>query len=380
MSSVTLTLQRHGPVRGTYAGAGFKPQIWLFAVYDRNTRDCMLSCEKDSQLYMARMDLFRELKQAENAAFKAMDWSLVGTTTGTPSDHWHIFAHGRHYLSFNDTATTGTELYVLRVERDLSDVSSPVELCLISVYEQSGTPGTCLTGWNVPSAPVLLTNCLVSLNDHFMVVAATGVYVVVADQKNNELLVCQTDNGLTTGSQVGTYGFTDLQPDGSEYAIQAGGSGGRGGASGGVRNYDFVTQTSFDTTSTADSDLYYGVRDDTFSPPASPTWEISEEDDYGNDLFLMFPTRIKLTNGWSIVTYIRYDTTSGYDGGDVVRQLFDASDAESGDVEVLMTASATRGAARPHVTLVGNFLITTWDEVVPAGLRCYMWVDLLALT
>lgn len=380
MSSVSFTLKREGPVRGTHAGAAFKPQTWLFPVYDRYANSLMLSCEKGKQLYMGRLDLTAELAvTSANYKFISVDWEQVATTSAKLSDHWHIFAHGVHYISYNDVQSPGTELYALRIRPDLANVSSPTELCVISKLVQSSTPGVCVYGtWNVPSAAVLLDECIVSLNDHFIVVASSGVFVVVANQRTNMLLVVQTDTWLSTATLVGDYEFTATRSDGSPYPMQAGGSAWRGGK----KSYHVVTQTSF-STSDVDSDIYYGETDDVWTTPTSPTWEISEVNASGDEMFLMFPTRQKFKNGWSVVTYIRQDTSLGYSvgGGDVVRQLFDSSDAPSGGVEVLRSATSALGPSRPHVTLVGNYLITGWDENRGSkGFRCYMRIDEVTLT
>lgn len=380
MSSVTLTLVREGPVRGNYSGSLFRPQVWLFAVYDRSTTDVMLSCEYSNQLYMGRLDLTTELAQRTYSSFRAVTWQQVATTSSRLSDHWHIFDHGRHYLSYNDTTSPGTEIYVARVENDLADIGSPTEICAISTTEQV-SPGTCGTSYNVSSAAVLMSNCLISLNDHFLIAGDTGVVLVVANQRDNQLVICDIDADLLSGSEVGAYYFSGARPDGTAYPMEAGGSAWRGSTSGGVTSYYFITQGSFDTVSDTDSDIYYGVTENsTWSQPASPNWSISEVDSTGADAFLMFPTIYRFTNGWSVVHYVRIYTSLGYTGGDVVRQLIDASGTPYGTPTSLVNASATRSAARPHVTLVGDYLITTWDEEIPSGQRCFMRIDQVILT
>lgn len=67
-------------------------------------------------------------------------------------------------------------------------------------------------------------------------------------------------------------------------------------------------------------------------------------------------------------------------GGDVVRQLIDDTGNPYGTAETLVTATATRSAARPHVTLVGDYFITTWDEEVSTGFRCYMRIDQVTMS
>ncbi len=381
MSSVTLALARHGPVRGTLGGRSFRPATWLFAVADGNATDLMLSCEYGSQLYAGRLDIATELSGTTNSTFNAAEWAQVTTTSASIADHWHLFEHGHHYLSYHDTTSPGTEIYVLRLEPDLSDVSSPVEVCAVSTTPQS-SPGVCGPYPTVTSAAVTSSECMLSLNDHFMFASALGVYLVVCNQRStqNELVVLELDEDLLAGSDVGPYAFTGTRGDGTAYPMEAGGSA-LAAPAGGAGRFSLVTQSSFDTATGTDSDLYCGETDATWVQPASPTRTISEVDSLGNDRFLMFPTLARFENGWSVVTYVRYSTLgAGFQGGDVVRQLLDEMGVPSGPAEVLVTATATRVAARPHVALWGDYLLTTWDEQVSTGTRCYMRVDRVTLS
>lgn len=120
--------------------------------------------------------------------------------------------------------------------------------------------------------------------------------------------------------------------------------------------------------------IRYGIADSSWSLVSAPTLSISE---IGKNL--MMPTILKFTNGWMLITYLRMDTTSGYT--DVVRQLYDGYTPQ-GSPETLVSGTGTVEYARPHVTRVGNYLITCWDQNDSSGggYSCYMRIDEISET
>jgi len=91
----------------TIPGAG----LWLFAV-DDGSPQLALSAESDGKLLIGR------LKVTDPDA--TASWQTVASPTDTGglpiADHWHIFAHGYHWLVFSVAGDSAS--YLLKLDRD----------------------------------------------------------------------------------------------------------------------------------------------------------------------------------------------------------------------------------------------------------------------
>jgi hypothetical protein len=86
-------------------------KLWLFAVDDGNPQFA-LSAESDGRLLMSRLDMTNP-----NAT---VSWQTVAGPADTGgvsiADHWHIFAHGYHWLVFSVAGDSAS--YLLKLDRD----------------------------------------------------------------------------------------------------------------------------------------------------------------------------------------------------------------------------------------------------------------------
>ncbi len=89
------------------AGAG----VWLFAVDDGNPQ-LALSAELDGKLLVGRLDV--------TDPKATVSWQAVASPTDTGgmsiADHWHIFAHGYHWLVFSVAGDSAS--YLLKLDKD----------------------------------------------------------------------------------------------------------------------------------------------------------------------------------------------------------------------------------------------------------------------
>lgn len=89
--------------------------LWLFAVPD-DQNQIVLSTESNGSIKMAKFDI--------NNPTQKPDWKTVVSNSDINgkgvADHWHEFANGYHWIAFSiSEATTG---YALKVDRDLNKV------------------------------------------------------------------------------------------------------------------------------------------------------------------------------------------------------------------------------------------------------------------
>lgn len=184
MSSVTLTLAREGTVTGYLGTSLFTPEIWLHAVYDRLS-DVMLSCEAGNALYMGRLDLAGELRRwtrrgyVDTTDILLIDWQVILVTPDKILDHWHIFAHGRHFLTYVDK-DTGTEVYAITMDTALSRASAGGDVPIL---------GQTLSTSRVSGLVDLSSDH--AYNDHFTVVSASGFYIGVIDHSDGNITIVE---------------------------------------------------------------------------------------------------------------------------------------------------------------------------------------------
>ncbi|HJX12720.1 MAG TPA: hypothetical protein VJ377_04245, partial [Dehalococcoidales bacterium] len=86
-------------------------KVWLFAVDDGNP-NLALSAESDGKLLMGRLDA--------TDPKATVSWQTVASPTDTGgasiADHWHIFTHGYHWLVFSVAGDSAS--YLLKLDKD----------------------------------------------------------------------------------------------------------------------------------------------------------------------------------------------------------------------------------------------------------------------
>ena len=298
------------------AGAG----VWLFAV-DDGSPQLALSAESDGKLLMGRLTV------TDPSA--AVSWQTVASpydTGGLPiADHWHVFAHGYHWLVFSVAGDSAS--YLLKLDKDFERIA------VVPVGHTDGPT-----------------------NDMFLVAEPEGVAV---------------------GHFVPGYGHTvhrfDLQAKKTGQVRIGGRRYTHTNGSSAIPLEDgyllFATESLNPTVTSA----VRAIRFDSSWRPVSIK-PVFDED--GTNAVMA--TAVRLASGYTIV-HLRVRTgvsprqkipsaqpgpLPADDSGALVRLVL-APDGTMVSKETLVAS----GTNRVHTTLVGNLLITTWDEAGTVRLR-----------
>jgi hypothetical protein len=293
---------------------------WLFAV-DDGSPQLALSAESDGQLLMGRLDI--------TSPDIAVSWQTVADSTDTGgvsiADHWHIFAHSYHWLVFSVAGDSAS--YLLKLDKDF------LRLAMVPVGHTDGPT-----------------------NDMFLVAEPDGVAVGHFAPGYGHTIHRFDVQANKTG-QVRIGGGIYTHANGSS-AIQVEGG------------YLLFASETLNPSATSAVRL---IQFDAAWQVVSVT-TIFDED--GTNAAM--PTAVRLDSGYKIV-HLRVRTglspqpeetspQSGSplpdDSGALVRLVLD----QDGTI-VSMETLTSEGANRPHTTLVGNLLITTWDETGKVYLR-----------
>ena len=85
--------------------------LWLFAIDDGSSTDVAVSSEHNGRILVGRLDPRRPGRR--------VDWQEVASAADTAgmriADHWHLFAHGHHWLAFS--TDRGKVSYLLQLDR-----------------------------------------------------------------------------------------------------------------------------------------------------------------------------------------------------------------------------------------------------------------------
>ncbi len=363
---------------GTYTGS------WLHAVVD-DDGNLVLSTEHrikpldDQDLYLVKM-AEAEVIDPTMATWSSLSWTALGLiSTSLPdtptircsvSDHWHVFAGGTHWLSFNGTPSASIGL--VSVSMNLLTVSTPI------------TVATALDD-------------KISTNDHFLVAADGDLAVGARYGKTSALKIFPVDYSGSVGTVVEFAGPASR----SACSANAGGS-----AVGDPQTKTKMGYHGFwpflSKSHTFDYVDVLVPSEIGIAPPSEvnvlrtlpPAWRtplgaratIPTPADPNRSIG--FPTAVVLSNGWRVVTYRSVDVTMGDDNrGSMCPQTYDDDWNVWGHETVLFDAESTTnaglyGAQRPHMCLYGDYLITTWDVWDIANTRgygLYMRVDSITI-
>jgi hypothetical protein len=288
-------------------------QLWLFAIDDGNPQ-LAVSAESNGQLLMGRLDVTNPNS--------AVSWQTVASSSDTGgvsiADHWHIFAHGYHWLVFSVAGNNAS--YLLKLDKDF------LRLAIVPVGHTDGPT-----------------------NDMFLVAEPGGVAVghftpgyghtiYRFDVQANKIGEVRIGGGIFTHAN----GSSAIPVEGG-YLL-------------------FASETLNPSVTSAVRLIQY---DTTWNPVNIST--VFDED--GTNAVM--PTAVRLDSGYYIV-HLRVRTgvspESGSllpdDSGALVRLVL-APDGTIVSRETLVSD----GTNRAHTTLVGDLLVTTWDENDTTHLR-----------
>ena len=296
-------------------------EVWLFAVDDGNSQ-LAVSAESDGKLLLGRLDV------TDPSA--TVSWQTVAgpaDTGGLPiADHWHIFAHGYHWLVFSVAGDSAS--YLLKLDKEFQ------RLAIVPVGHADGPT-----------------------NDMFLVAEPDGVAVAhFAPGYGHTLHRFDTQANKTGQVRIGGDKFTHA--NGSSAIPVDGGY------------LVFASETLNPSATSA-------VRVIQFDASWRPVDVRPVMDEDGTNAAMA--TAVRLDSGYTIV-HLRVRTgvsprqkaTSAPqtgsplpdDSGALVRLVL-APDGTITSRETLVS----EGANRAHTALVGDLLVTTWDETGTVRLR-----------
>jgi len=296
-------------------------KVWFFAVDDGNSQ-LALSAESDGKLLMGRLDV-----TDPNAT---VSWQTVASSTDaggvTIADHWHIFAHGYHWLVFSVAGDSAS--YLLKLDKDFK------RLALVPVEHTDGPT-----------------------NDMFLVAEPDGVAVGHFAPGYGHT-VHRFDLQAKKTGQVRIGGPSYTHANGSSAITVDGG-------------YLLFASETLNPSTTSAVKL---IRLDASWQPVSVRAVLDED---GTNAAMA--TAVRLDSGYTVV-HLRIRTGVSPrqqapaapqpgapmpdDSGALVRLVL-APDGEIVSRETLVAS----GTNRAHTTLVGDLLVTTWDENGSARLR-----------
>lgn len=311
----------------TIAGAS----LWLFAVSDGGST-VALSAEMPGRVVMGRLD--------PRSPTTPVTWKTVVTTADTGglniADHWHVFAGDAHWIVFS-AANPGTGPGGLLVPPQHSWLVK-----LDRAFDRLGIFPVC-------------QGCGAVTNDMFMVAEPSGIAVA---------------HFLPgTGHRIFRFGF-DGAPRGT---IDVGG--GRFRHSNGSSGLTTANGYIVVANDTLQPNTYSAVRAITVDASWKPTDLVTLIAEPSTNIVM--PTAVLLPSGyWIVNARVRTSvTTEGQtaapigpgtvsDAGTIVRYVL-APDR----TVVSRTVIAPSGANRPHTIVVGDLLLTTWDDEGHVRLR-----------
>ena len=307
------------PVLATRSIPGAK--VWLFAV-DNGNPQLAVSAESDGKLLMGRWDVTNPSS--------TVSWQTVAGPTDTGgvsiADHWHIFAHGYHWLVFSVAGDSAS--YLLKLDKDFQ------RLALVPVGHTDGPT-----------------------NDMFLVAEPNGVAVAhFAPGYGHTIHRFDVQSNKTGQVRIGGGIFTHA--NGSSAIPVEGG-------------YLLFSSETLNPSATSAVKL---IQLDASWHPVNVRAVLDED---GTNAAMA--TAVRLDSGYTIV-HLRIRTGVSPrqkepttpqpgsllpdDSGALVRLVL-APDGTIVSKETLVPG----GTNRAHTTLVGDLLVTTWDETSTVRLR-----------
>ena len=299
-------------------------KVWLFAI-DDGSAQLALSAEADGKLLMGRVDV--------TDPDSSVSWQTVASPDDTSgvsiADHWHIFAHGYHWLVFSVAGDSAS--YLLKLDSNFQ------RLVLVPVGHTDGPT-----------------------NDMFLVAEPTGVAVAhFVPGYGHTIHRFDTQAEKTGQVKIGDGKFT--HSNGSSAIPVEGG-------------YLVFASEHLNPSATSSVKL---IRFDESWQPVNVSVVLDED-----GVNAAMATAVRLDSGYSIVhlraligVSIRQEAPSAPQPGTpgtplpdddgALQRLVLAPDGTIVSRETLVSDNINR----PHTALVGDLLITTWDEAGVLHLR-----------
>lgn len=326
---------------------------WLFAVdYGDGTKVAVSAALGDNQLGILTLD------PTVSHSTGPLSWTNLTDAFGLElaGDHWHVYAHHRHWISFATGSQFSQYLWLAEIEQIGDDDFSLIRLLDV------------VKGMTSDSGPT---------NDHWMVDMANGVAVAVfASTGAGSRWLHILNRGVSADSDTEISGNVDPALSHSN-----GGSAIREPFDGGVAPGEIHIFAPSTLSPQYASVIHHFVTDATLEPSATSVYAPDIEEGFDTDgdgvvdafANLTMPTAVRFDNGHYLVTYRRIyplRASGDYnDNGDIVREMFDASGAVVDRVdgsgapiphpEYLTTGETCNN---PHSMRFGNYLITCWTD------------------
>lgn len=280
--------------------------LWFFAIDDGET-ELAASGEYAGEIYLGRLDI--------TAPEDDIDWEAVITSDMIDeewiADHWHVYAHGYHWITFSLAGTHKSYLAQINTSLELLDL----QVIADEVDLGSGT--------------------IMPTNDMFLVEEDSGIAIGHFNPVYGGHRVYRYD---TSGSFV-------------EYIDIGGGSYSHANGSSAIQNDEgyvvFATQHIGDI----ESEVYFIQFDEDWNETSIATL-ISE-----TDANVAFSSAIETDDYYIVNARVVNDISGTNEDGHIVQYIFDE---ELNELSRTIVADDT-GYHRPHTTLFGDQVITTWD-------------------
>jgi len=314
--------------------------LWLFAVPDDNGQ-VILSTESNGSIKMAKFDI--------NNPTQKPTWKTIISNSDIGgkgvADHWHEFANGYHWLAFSiSEAITG---YALKVDRDLNKVKLAKIADKITLKEGE-------VPFVNPMNPYLPTNDMFLVPDDSGVTA--GFYL---PGTGHRLFRLDSDLNLLTNKDIG--GGNYAHGNGSSALKDAGG-------------FNLIAVDNMNQLQQGGLNLI----------KFNSSWEAQSK----TTLVDIDKTNIGMASGvytdqgTLIINARVYEgayskgemppppsagASLAQDGGKIKRFVFDSNYNLISTEEIYSQGDANR----PHTSIIGEKLLTTWD----AGGKTYLRID-----
>ncbi len=356
--------------------------LWSFAVdYGDATYACV-SWEQDGNLWIGLVDVLNGLDPTTG------QWTIVSSTnitlsssqSGNISDHWHIYAHGYHVLTYS---VDGAALYMIVVSVSGTTFGTATETALVNV---SG---------DKPFLASLPTDA--ETNDHHCLQADDGtntlVAIVVGSPSSSTDGIVQQEVyvvNIVSGTLSSQMSFASASEDFRNLSSAAYVSTSHAASATALGLLSTASTAESQVLATGNHDrftgknaLYLYAASTLNSAAEAPTLlaELPRATTAG-DRNLAMGTQVLFTNGWRLVMFRDRDAASatsptGNDAGNVVLWLLDENlDFAYGySEEQGFTVEGVNRMNRPHATRMtiggADYLLVGYDTRVGALLRVY---------
>ncbi|AJM92713.1 hypothetical protein NPIRD3C_1501 [Nitrosopumilus piranensis] len=326
--------------------AVYGTDLWLFPVVD-DSQGLVLSAETNGEIIMSRVDPLNP------PSFGSPSWTTVATSVDSGgeniADHWHVFAHGYHWISFS--TASAKKCFLLKLDSNFNRIGK------FSVYSSRNSKGF----------PNTVTN------DHFLVEEKNGIAVALFQHGDKSstgkprMIICKFGiNGIGKGVKTVPADSHHNYSNGGTAYLQTG----RCPAHVSPCFMAFMPEKIVETV---EGSLIHLIVDKKWQITSSS--KILQKTGHNYSMSSM----VYWKNNFGILTVKDYNLKKKVkfpSGANIMRYVVDGKFKQYGKKTIVLG-----NAHRPHTTLYStktrrkmNFLITCWDQSnsKPQG---YMRVD-----